>query len=679
MTDTTPQPTVEPAPKRRKALVLLLLIGLMVYANAFNKGFVLDDAYWITTHPNIGNAGDYIWRSSARPLVAATILLNHRLGGLKPLGYHAFNIALHIASAFTLFAIFRRIFDLPGTPERLKNKGETLAFAITLLWLVHPLNTQAVTYVIQRAESMMGLFFLLAVYCWLRGSTGGRPWLWLPLALVNFFLSCATKEVAIVWPLLIVAFDRIFLAGSWKALLKQRWLAYVALAGLWAWLLYPVLVASQSGQDFGIGFGLATTPLQYASTETEVVLHYLRLSVWPTGQVGDYNAWPIASSPSAVWPAAAGIAVLVLAMFAALYFRPKLGFAIFWCLLILAPTSTIMPINDVAFEHRMYLPLIGVLALLVLGADWVIAKLPASRCVGIALLVVAVALLGRQAISRNEVYRGNAQFFADALAKRPHNRRAVEALAEIRTVEGKLDEAGAMLDSLKNQQYNTRAYLLNRARWYTEKGEPEKARMILAQMVNDPLPFSWRFWATPYPRLLLGLGDYDEAAKICLKLTEYSPSRAEGYALLATAELAAGRGDKPLAAWAWNKAVALDPQIGATIHAEARRTFFNANAPAPAGETEEAKEGRERLRRHRNQLAYHLANAVVTFTPNAEPQWYDTMAMIAAATNRWSEATSTALAGYEAAKRSGNTIWMNALNARMNRYLLGAIFGPPEK
>lgn len=680
MTESVPLsiPVVVAPPPRRKALVLLLLIGLLAYANAFNKGFVLDDTFWITTHPNIGNAGDYIWRSSSRPLVAATIILNHRLGGYKPLGYHAFNIALHLASAFTLFAILRRIFELPDTPERLKTQSETLAFAIALLWLVHPLNTQAVTYVIQRAESMMGLFFLLACYCWLRGSTGDRAWLWLPLALLSFFLSCATKEVAIVWPILIVTFDRIFLAGSWKWLVKRRWLAYLALAGLWAWLLAPVLLASQSGQDFGIGFGLAITPLQYASTETEVVLHYLRLAVWPTNQVGDYAFWPIARSPFEVWPAALAIGILVLAMFAALYFRPKLGFPIFWCLLILAPTSTIMPINDVAFEHRMYLPLIGVIALLVVGIDFWIAQMRAPRIVAISLLIVAVALLGRQTIRRNEVYRGNAQFFGDALAKRPHNLRAIGAIAEIRTVEGKLDEAGAMLDSLKHQQYNTRAYLLNLARWHTENGEPEKARAILAGMLNDPLPFAWRFWATPYPRLLLGLGDFEEASKVCLKLTEFAPNRAEAFALLSASELAAGRGDKPLASWAWNKAVAIDPQIGANLASEARRLYFSTVVLPPSEETEAAKRSRENLAVHRKLIAYQMMKVILAFNADPTPEYYDTLAMAARATGRSLESIDAAFAGYSLAKRTGNTIWLHALGMRADQYLNGAIFGRPE-
>jgi tetratricopeptide (TPR) repeat protein len=608
-------------PSHRKAFVLVLLAGLLAYANAFNKGFVLDDSFWITAHPNIANPGEYIWRSAGRPLVSATIALNYQLGGLRPLGYHAFNVGLHLVSAFAILGILRRTFALPSIPEALRLRGDSLALAVALLWVVHPLNTQAVTYVIQRAESMMGMFFLIAFYCWLRGSTGGRPWLWLPLAVGFFFLSCQTKEVAIVWPILVLAFDRIYLSEGWLKVAKRRWWAYVGLAAVWVWLLVPTLVSSKEGKDYGIGFGLAVTPLQYAYTETEVIWLYLKMVVWPTRQVGDYASWPIATSVTQVLPAAVGVTVIVLVMLVGLVFRPKLAFPLFWALLILAPTSTFMPINDVAFEHRMYLPLVGVLVLIVLGFDTLLRTVYAPRWVGAVLLLLAVALLARQTIRRNEVYRSNTQFFEDALAKRPHNLRAIGAVAEIRTVEGKLDEAGRMLDSMRNEQYNSRAYNLNLARWYTEMGQPEKARAILAAMVNDPLKFGWRFWANPYPRLLIGMNDHAEAATICRRLIQESPKRPEAHALLAVAELA--QGNRATAAEAWNTAVALDPQIGTTILAEARRHYFNPGPPVLPEESKAVKDARPLAIKHRRELAYHLANAAVTFGTNAEHHWFD--------------------------------------------------------
>jgi len=656
----------KPARPQRKAFVLLLLVGMLVYANAFNKGFVLDDNFWITAHPNIGNAGDYIWRSSGRPLVSATIALNYRLGGLRPLGYHAFNVGLHLISALAIFAILRRTFVLPGLPERLQQRGDWLALATALIWVVHPLNTQAVTYVIQRAESMMAMFFLISVYCWLRGSTGGRSWLWLPLAIGSFFLSCQTKEVAIVLPILIASYDRIFLAGSWKALLKRRWLAYLGLFTVWFWLLVPVLASSKEGKEYGIGFGLAITPMQYAYTETEVIWLYLRMVVWPTNQVGDYASWPIATSVYQVLPAAIGVAAIALSMLAALIFRPKLGFPAFWALLILAPTSTFMPINDVAFEHRMYLPLIGVLVLLVLGADALLRTLKAPKWLGVVLLLLAVALLGRQTIRRNEVYRNNTQFFEDAFAKRPHNLRAIGAIAEIRTVEGKLDEAGRLLDSMRTEQYNSRAYNLNLARWYAEMGQPEKARTILAAMVNDPLKFAWRFWAQPYPRLLLGLNDHAEAAKICRRLIQESPKRAEAHALLAAAELAAGH--REAAAEAWNAAVALDPQIGATLHAEARRLYFNRGVTILPEESKAVSEGRVRANQHRRELAYHLANAVVTLNGKVELHWYDTLGMVAFDTNHSFTAVDASRAGYKSAETQGDKVWIKVFVRRIFQY-----------
>src|SRR5262245_33719931 len=102
-----------------------------------------------------------------------TFQLNYAFGGNAPLGYHLVNIAIHVAASLTLFDLARRMLLLPGTPHALAERSTAVALVIALVWLVHPLQTQAVTYVIQRYESLMGLFFLLALYCTLRGATGG--------------------------------------------------------------------------------------------------------------------------------------------------------------------------------------------------------------------------------------------------------------------------------------------------------------------------------------------------------------------------------------------------------------------------------------------------------------------------------------------------------------------------
>ena len=140
-----------------KAVPLLVLAGLLAYCNSFNKALIFDDVAWIVGHPDIGDFARYMSEWS-RPVVRLSIQLNYKLGGLNPAGYHALNLGVHVLAALTLFGLVRRVVRLPRFAGRYDDHADYLAFAVALLWLVHPLQTQSVTYIIQRCVSMMGLF-----------------------------------------------------------------------------------------------------------------------------------------------------------------------------------------------------------------------------------------------------------------------------------------------------------------------------------------------------------------------------------------------------------------------------------------------------------------------------------------------------------------------------------------
>ena len=171
-----------------------------------------------------------------RPVVSLTLAINYALGGMNVWGYHAVNLAIHILAAWTLFGVMRRTLLLPALQERFGSAATPLALAAALLWTIHPLQTESVTYVIQRTESLVGLFYLLTLYCVIRGAdvrpASDRPGTRAPSA-ASCLLGMATKEVMVTAPLIVLLYDRTFLAGSFREAWRRRCGLYLALAATW--------------------------------------------------------------------------------------------------------------------------------------------------------------------------------------------------------------------------------------------------------------------------------------------------------------------------------------------------------------------------------------------------------------------------------------------------------------
>ena len=222
---------------------------------------------------------------SGRPVECLTLALNYALGGLNVWGYHAFNLTVHLVSALVLFGILRRTFEGEKLRDRFGAAAIWLAAAIALIWEVHPLQTESVTYIVQRSELLMGLFLLLTLYCTLRGSQSSRPRAWYLAAVVSCALGMGSKEVMVGAPLIVLLYDRVFLASSFRELWQRRIGLYIGLAA--TWLILAVLVARTLHPATGFGIeGL--TSWDYLKTEAGVIVYYLRLCFWPHPLVIDY-------------------------------------------------------------------------------------------------------------------------------------------------------------------------------------------------------------------------------------------------------------------------------------------------------------------------------------------------------------------------------------------------------
>ncbi|MFQ5494822.1 MAG: hypothetical protein ACE5EX_05535, partial [Phycisphaerae bacterium] len=362
----------EPARQRVATLlagVVLLLLVVCTYANSVRGVFLFDDSVHILRNPRIGDLSD--WRrvlSGTRPVVDLTLAINHAIGEWNVTGFHIVNIAVHALAAVTLFGLIRRTMMLIAGPRRSDGASVWLPLAAAAVWALHPLQTQSVTYVIQRAESLMGRFYLLTLYGVVRGARSSRPACWYIIAVAACALGMGSKAVMITAPLVTLLYDRQFLAGSLSAALRKRWGLYLALFGTWGiqWFvgITPrALNPSIAGAHVGLSYP-GTTPLQYALTQLGVLTTYLKLAVWPRPLCLDYT-WPVARTIGAVAPFALLILPLATVTAWALWKRTVAGFLGACFFLFLAPTSSVVPIKDALFEHRMYLPLASLTVLAV--------------------------------------------------------------------------------------------------------------------------------------------------------------------------------------------------------------------------------------------------------------------------------------------------------------------------
>ncbi|MEO8256441.1 MAG: tetratricopeptide repeat protein [Acidobacteriota bacterium] len=358
---------------------LIALAGVLAYSNSLSGAFILDDQSTIVDNPQIRALWDLgkvltpepDTAIAGRPLVNLSFAINYAVGGLAVRGYHVGNIALHIVCALLVFGIVRRTIELPRVARRGGISSANVAFAVALLWVVHPLNSEVVDYLTERTESMMGMFTLLTLYFSL------RQW---PLpAVLSCGLGMACKESMVVAPLLVAVYDRVYLFDSVKQAFRARKLLYLGLAATWIVLA----LLNWSGPRAAVGgFSAGSSAWTYLLNQAVMITHYLRLAFWPRELVVFYG-WVLPLTLGDVWPYALFIVVLLVATVVAMKRWPTLGFLGAWFFLTLAPTSSIVPIaTEVGAERRMYLPLLAVITLTVVAAAAAWAVVARRRRVG---------------------------------------------------------------------------------------------------------------------------------------------------------------------------------------------------------------------------------------------------------------------------------------------------------
>jgi tetratricopeptide (TPR) repeat protein len=446
------------------AIEAIFFAVLAAYSNGFTAPFVFDDEPSILGNPSIRSLWP-LWGPllppgdmtvSGRPLVNLTLAVNYAFGKLDVRGYHAVNVLIHALAALALFGIVRRTLEKGAAGAAAAADAAPLALAAALLWAVHPLQTEAVMYTVQRAEALMGLFFLLALYGFIRGE-GAAPAnaRWRGVSIAACWLGMASKEVMAAAPLVVLLYDRTFAAGSFREAWRLRRAYYLWLGA--SWVLLGLLVLSTGGRSGTVGPGVGIGWWDYLKTQVEAVERYLALAVWPHPLVFEYGPSPVPGARE-IWPGLLAVAALGAGAACAVFRKSSRGFLAAWFLAILAPTALVPGVRQMIAEHRMYLALAPLCAAAVVGAH----ALAGRR--SWVLWPAAAALLGILTLRRNAVYASPLSLWADTVAHRPGNPYAINNYGSALSQAGRAAEAEAQLRTalgLKPDYADARANLGN--------------------------------------------------------------------------------------------------------------------------------------------------------------------------------------------------------------------------
>ncbi|MCC6408109.1 MAG: tetratricopeptide repeat protein [Planctomycetes bacterium] len=433
---------------RSKLYAFALLVAVCVaFANSFAGVLLFDDVPDIVLNPALRQLWpptSDLWAVpgcglTGRPVVAFSFALNYAVSELGTWSYHATNLAIHAAATLFLFASVRALCDLPRATAWMRERRDVLAFGTALLWAVHPLQVSAVTLVIQRCESLMGLFFLAGLWAALRSLRATSSRGWIAFAVACAALGAGTKESIAMLPIVAFVLDWAFASGSPGAAWRAHRGLYLALA-----LVFPLVALSVvfGGIHRVTGEGVVqeVTWWVWITAQPPAILEYLRLVFVPTPILVDYG-WPIPRSLGAWLPHAGVLAALLGATAWACVRFPRVGVLAASFFLLLAPASSLVPIPFELYAlHRMYLPLACITGLLVA------ALLRASgerRALALGVLVVAALASGWMTQRANANFASEERMWRATLEHLPDNDRAWAHLGDALEARQQIEDARA--------------------------------------------------------------------------------------------------------------------------------------------------------------------------------------------------------------------------------------------
>lgn len=471
-------------------LLLICLLGISIYSNTFHSPFQFDDDIFIATNPKIQNIHHLKplwedWSYRKRFVAFTSFALNYYFHHQHVFGYHLVNVLIHLMNTLLVYWLINLILSSPAmkncfssTKDHHKN---LIAVFTALLFLSHPVQTGAVTYISQRFTSMAGLFYLLSLCLYIQSRTSTRKKtiriLYASGACISAGLGIFTKEIVLTLPITIVVIEWLFLSektdGDERLLEKgryKRWLVPAILSGLM--LLFVTRILFSTNLWDILKQHSSITSYRYLLTQFRVIITYLQLLVFPINQNLDYD-YPL-SQGFFTGPTFGSFWFLLLLFSAAikLIHRHRLiSFGIFWFFITLSIESSIIPISDVIFEHRLYLPLIGFAVCLSYGLYHSLKNIK----IYVLLFCLIVGLLSCLTYRRNEVWRDQETLWNDVIRKSPRKARPYNILGFHYYKKKQYDSTISTFDRIISILPDHAPVYVKRGAAYAAKGEHTQA------------------------------------------------------------------------------------------------------------------------------------------------------------------------------------------------------------
>lgn len=545
-------------------IIVLCFMGGIVYSNSFYGPFYFDDIPSIVNNPAIRNINNIknIWNFwPTRFITYLSIAFNYQIGGLNTFGYHVFNLIIHLFSTILLWWLVTLTFRMPLIKkEPISFYAKPIAFFISVIFLLHPIQTQPVNYIVQRAVLLTAMLYLLSLslYAKLRLEIENNPvpgaWkIYYIGSLIAAIMSMFSKEMAITLPVTICLYEFCFLGNKknskWKYLI-----VFMAVI-----LIIPLVMLVTKSVDFSgmrrmVEDGPNISSWQYFLTQLRVLVTYIGLLFMPVNQNLDYD-YPIMKSIFEL-PVILSSLLLFLILAAAIkLFRDKrlISFGIFWFFITLLPESSFIPIKDVIFEHRLYLPIIGFSIVLVSGPYYLFGGKGAKLIfILFSLLIVCYSAMSYQ---RNKVWQDELTLWEDTVHKSPGKARPY--INRGTAYQKKNNFARAIFDCTKAIEIDPNyadAYY-NRGNTFLKKSKYDEAILDYDKTIkiepNNAKAYNNRGLA------YFSKGNYAQAISDCSKAIEINPNYVDAYFKRGNAYLKEGSYDKAI--FDYNEAIGIDP------------------------------------------------------------------------------------------------------------------------
>ena len=414
-------------------LSIIIILGIIIYSNSFICSFHLDDIKNFVEDTKFPGLTDFkAWWdfSHTRAVAFYSFALNIHFNQFDVWGYHLVNLIIHLVNVLVVWWLSILIFSSPVIRDHpiAKYKNE-IAFITALLFISHPLATQSVTYIVQRMASMVAMFYLLSIALYLKARLADNAslpkYLLFAGSILSALLAMLTKENAFTLPFAIVLVEFFFLRSKQLKINFRDYRSLLAIVGLIGFIILVVLKFSFSilkpinPNEVHAGI---LTPITYLFTQFSVIVKYIQLLFLPINQMVDYDI-PVANSLFEIKTLLCFLVLLSLIFFAIFIFNKNriISFGIFWFFLTLAIESSIIPINDVIFEHRTYLPSVGFFLILSSGIYLLLRE--KNKLLVFAIFAVIIVMNSFLTFQRNKIWKDDISLWSDNISKAPNKSR----------------------------------------------------------------------------------------------------------------------------------------------------------------------------------------------------------------------------------------------------------------